>query len=77
LARELQERAIGIVLSGTGHDGAQGVHAIKDGAGMVIAQSPESAEFDGMPLSAIATGLVSRQHRCRCIARKTRTVFFG
>jgi len=58
LARELQERAIGIVLSGTGHDGAQGVHAIKDSAGMVIAQSPESAEFDGMPLSAIATGLV-------------------
>ena len=58
LAQDQRERAIGIVLSGTGSDGAQGVRAIKDEGGMVIAQTPESTEFDGMPRSAIATGLV-------------------
>jgi two-component system CheB/CheR fusion protein len=58
LAQDQRERAIGIVLSGTGSDGAQGVRAIKGEGGMVIAQTPESTEFDGMPRSAIATGLV-------------------
>ena len=58
LAQDQRERAIGIVLSGTGSDGAQGVRAIKGEGGMVIAQSTESTEFDGMPRSAIATGLV-------------------
>jgi two-component system CheB/CheR fusion protein len=46
------------VLSGTGSDGTQGVRAIKGEGGMVMAQSPDSTEFDGMPRSAIATGLV-------------------
>jgi two-component system CheB/CheR fusion protein len=58
LAQDQRERAIGIVLSGTGSDGTLGVRAIKGENGMVIAQNPESAEFDGMPRSAIATGLV-------------------
>jgi two-component system CheB/CheR fusion protein len=58
LAQDQRERAIGIVLSGTGSDGALGVRAIKGEGGMVIAQTPESTEFDGMPRSAIATGLV-------------------
>jgi two-component system CheB/CheR fusion protein len=58
LASALQERAIGVVLSGTGHDGALGVHAIKDAAGVVMVQLPKTAEFDGMPRSAIATGKV-------------------
>ena len=58
LAQDQHERAIGIVLSGTGSDGTQGVRAIKGEGGMVMAQSPESTEFDGMPRSAIATGLV-------------------
>ena len=57
LAADLHERAIGIVLSGTGSDGTLGVRAIKDAGGMVMVQTPESAEFDGMPRSAIATGL--------------------
>lgn len=61
LAQELGERAIGIVLSGTGADGTLGVRAIKDGGGMVMAQSNASSEFDGMPSSAIATGLVDYQ----------------
>ncbi len=58
LAQDQRERAVGIVLSGTGRDGALGVRAIKGEGGMVMAQSPESTEFDGMPCSAIATGLV-------------------
>ncbi|MGV8905201.1 MAG: chemotaxis protein CheB [Acetobacterium sp.] len=58
LAQDQHERAIGIILSGTGSDGTLGIRAIKGEGGMVIAQSPESAEYDGMPISAIETGLV-------------------
>jgi two-component system, chemotaxis family, CheB/CheR fusion protein len=58
LAQDQQERAIGIVLSGAGSDGTLGVRAIKGEGGMVMAQNPESTEFDGMPRNAIATGLV-------------------
>ena len=58
LAQDQHERAIAIVLSGTGSDGTLGVRAIKGASGMVMAQTPESAEFDGMPRSVIATGLV-------------------
>jgi two-component system, chemotaxis family, CheB/CheR fusion protein len=58
LAQDQRERAIGIVLSGTGSDGTQGVRAIKGEGGMVMAQTPESTEYDGMPRSAISTGLV-------------------
>ena len=58
LAQDQREQAIGIVLSGTGSDGTLGVRAIKGEGGMVMAQSPESTEFDGMPRSALATGLV-------------------
>ncbi|MFH2058357.1 MAG: CheR family methyltransferase [Pseudomonadota bacterium] len=58
LARDLREQAIGIVLSGTGSDGTLGIRAIKGQGGMVMAQNPGSAEYDGMPRSAISTGLV-------------------
>jgi two-component system, chemotaxis family, CheB/CheR fusion protein len=58
LAQDQHERAIGIVLSGTGSDGTQGVRAIKGEGGMVMTQHPESTEYDGMPRSALATGLV-------------------
>jgi two-component system, chemotaxis family, CheB/CheR fusion protein len=58
LAQDQRERAIGIVLSGTGSDGTQGVRAIKAAGGMVMAQNAASSEFDGMPRSAFATGLV-------------------
>ncbi len=58
LAADQHERAIGIVLSGTGSDGTQGVRAIKAEGGLALAQSPASTEFDGMPRSALATGLV-------------------
>lgn len=58
LAQDQRERAICIVLSGTGSDGTLGVRAIKSEGGMAMVQSPAHSEFDGMPLSAIATGLV-------------------
>jgi two-component system CheB/CheR fusion protein len=58
LASDQQERSIGILLSGTGSDGTQGVRAIKAEGGMVMVQDPESSEYNGMPLSAIDTGLV-------------------
>ncbi len=58
LAQDQGERAIGIVLSGTGSDGTLGLRAIKGEGGTVLVQTPESAEYDGMPRSALATGLV-------------------
>jgi len=58
LAQDQGEQAIGIILSGTGSDGAQGVRAIKAEGGLVLAQTPESTEYDGMPRSALATGVV-------------------
>jgi len=58
LAQDQRERAIGVVLSGTGSDGTLGMRAIKGEGGMVMVQNPDSTEYDGMPRSAIATGLV-------------------
>ncbi|MFM2055932.1 MAG: hypothetical protein RLY71_317 [Pseudomonadota bacterium] len=59
LATEFGRRAVGVVLSGTGSDGSRGVVAIREAGGLVICQSLESAAFDGMPNSAIATGAVN------------------
>ncbi|MBF0205882.1 MAG: PAS domain-containing protein [Oligoflexia bacterium] len=58
LAQDQYERAICIILSGTGSDGTLGVRAIKGEGGMVMVQTPESTEYDGMPRNAISTGLV-------------------
>jgi two-component system CheB/CheR fusion protein len=58
LAQTKADRAVGIVLSGSGSDGTLGVREIRCAGGMVIAQDPETAQFDGMPRSAIATGMV-------------------
>ncbi len=58
LAQDRHERAICIVLSGTGTDGTLGLKAIKGEGGMAMVQTPEAAAYDGMPRSAIATGLV-------------------
>ncbi|MBA3873057.1 MAG: PAS domain-containing protein [Anaerolineae bacterium] len=58
LANEMQDRAIGIVLSGTGSDGTLGLKAIKEAGGMMMVQEPGSTVYDGMLRSAIATGLV-------------------
>jgi two-component system CheB/CheR fusion protein len=56
LADECGARAIGVVLSGTGSDGAFGAREIKRVGGLVIAQSPDTARYDGMPKAAIDTG---------------------
>ena len=58
LAEDQRDRAIGIILSGTGTDGTLGLKAIKGAAGMTMAQEPDSAKYSGMPASAISTGLV-------------------
>jgi len=57
LADDAGERAVGVVLSGTGSDGSRGIVSINKNGGLVVVQSPESAQFDGMPRSAIATGV--------------------
>jgi two-component system CheB/CheR fusion protein len=58
LARELGDRAIGVVLSGMGSDGTLGLQAIRMQGGLTLAQEPASAQFDSMPRSAIAAGCV-------------------
>jgi two-component system CheB/CheR fusion protein len=58
MAEQLGKRAVAVVLSGTGSDGAAGLKAVKGKGGLVIAQEPAEAGYDGMPRSAIATGLV-------------------
>src|SRR5690606_20295547 len=58
LAEDRQERAIGIVLSGSGTDGTLGPQAIKERGGLLLAQDPDEAEHAEMPRSSIATGLV-------------------
>lgn len=60
LAEERGETAVGIVLSGTGSDGAAGLRAIKSAGGLTFAQSPESAKYTGMPQAAIDTGATDR-----------------
>lgn len=58
LAADRQEKAIAMILSGTGTDGSAGLRAVKALGGIVIAQEPMSAQFSNMPASAIRTGLV-------------------
>ncbi len=55
LSKEKLELAVGVILSGTGSDGSQGVRAIRAEGGIAIAQKPEQAKYDGMPASAIQT----------------------
>lgn len=58
LADDQKEKSIGIILSGMGSDGSEGLKAIKEQNGIVLVQDPESSKFNGMPGSAIQTGLV-------------------
>ena len=58
LAQDLKSRAIGVILSGSASDGALGLKAIKAEGGITFAEAPQSAKFDGMPRSAMASGAV-------------------
>ncbi len=58
LAREYKERAIAVILSGSGTDGAEALTHVKRQGGLVLVQNPEEAKYSGMPSSAIATGSV-------------------
>jgi two-component system CheB/CheR fusion protein len=58
LGREKGKNAVGVILSGTGSDGTKGIEAIKKSGGFVLVQDPLTADFDGMPSSAIQTGFV-------------------
>ena len=77
LAEDAGERAIGIVLSGTGSDGTRGLRAIKEAGGITMAQDEESAKFDGMPKSAAATGIVDFVHPPERIASELATFTSG
>lgn len=57
LAEDQKEKAVTVILSGTGSDGTRGVRAIKEYNGMVMVQKEDTAKFDGMPRAAISTGL--------------------
>lgn len=58
IANNANFKSIGVILSGTGSDGCLGVKAIHEGGGIVLVQSPEDSQFNGMPVNAIATGVV-------------------
>lgn len=58
LAQAYGSKSIGVILSGTGSDGAFGIRSIKAAGGITFAQSPQSSKYDGMPISAINTGKV-------------------
>jgi two-component system CheB/CheR fusion protein len=60
LAHDLGERAIAVVLSGSGSDGSRGIKDVRRAGGVVFCESPDTAAFNGMPLSALATGAVDQ-----------------
>ncbi|MCA9752654.1 MAG: PAS domain S-box protein [Gemmatimonadetes bacterium] len=60
LAHSAGDRAVAVVLSGSGTDGTRGAEAIHAAGGLVLVQDPQTAQFDGMPLSVINTGCADR-----------------
>ena len=58
LVKEWEEKTIAILLSGTGSDGTKGIQAISRVGGIGLVQSPETAQFNSMPSSAVPSGLV-------------------
>ncbi len=70
LAEDQSRRAIGVVLSGSGADGTEGLRAIKAAGGIAIVQSPSSAQFSSMPESAMAAGVVDLAATPEGIARE-------
>jgi two-component system CheB/CheR fusion protein len=74
LAEACGSHAIGVVLSGTGHDGTAGLRAIKAAGGLTFAQAEETAKFPEMPRNAIRSGFVDAVHSPGDIAREIRHI---
>lgn len=70
LAIDQGEKSIAVILSGTGTDGARGIRDIKEHGGIIFVQDEKTAKFDGMPKSAISTGVVDFVMNPTDIARK-------
>ncbi len=68
LAQDQGSRSAAVILSGTGSDGSRGLQKVKRAGGLVVVENPESAKFDGMPASAIATGEVDHVVEAREVA---------
>lgn len=60
LANDLGERSVAVILSGSGSDGSRGIQDIHRAGGTVLCESPETAQFNGMPVSAINSGIVDQ-----------------
>jgi two-component system CheB/CheR fusion protein len=60
LAQDAGERSVAVILSGSGSDGSRGIQEIRRAGGTVFCESPETAQFNGMPVSAINTGMVDQ-----------------
>lgn len=69
LARDWKDRAAGVVLSGSGSDGTAGVKAISEAGGFACAQTPETARFDSMPVSAISSHAISAVESPEALAK--------
>ncbi|MEM8967778.1 MAG: chemotaxis protein CheB [Bacteroidota bacterium] len=74
LGREWRNNSVGIILTGTGTDGSRGINAIKEQGGIVMAQNPNSAKFDGMPNAAVHTGLTDFVLELPQLAQETQRV---
>jgi two-component system CheB/CheR fusion protein len=68
LAADCGAGAMGVILSGSGSDGSRGVREIRNAGGLVFVESPETAKFDGMPISALASGAAAQAAPPREIA---------
>jgi hypothetical protein len=77
LAEDQGDRAIGVILSGTGTDGTLGLKAIKAHAGMTMAQEPQVAKYAGMPESAIRSGAVDYVRPAGSMVEQIRTFLTG
>ncbi|MBI1186617.1 MAG: PAS domain-containing protein [Alphaproteobacteria bacterium] len=75
LAADQGANAACIVLSGTGADGAEGLRCVKDAGGLTLAQDPATAKYDGMPNSAVATGLVDKVLSVQAMPEAVRAYF--
>ncbi len=73
LAADAGARGVAVILSGTGSDGTEGAASVRKAGGLVLAQDPDTAEFDGMPRSVIARGVVDHVlppgELARCVAK--------